>query len=419
MGNALLIGLSRQIALQRELDVVANNIANLNTTGYKADGAVFEEFLMPTASDSSESQAIERLRHKTIKRVTEEYTHFRFNTALAALMEWGDRWLTEDGGPIGRQRGHRYDEIARDFVVIALQDGIRECHRKVTLLSGLDEGLQGDLGVRPAHQREGRLEQGWCLLEGAVVQARRLSDEGEHAHMDRGTRPDQTRDRYRAGSRVDRRHWHWHRPHGHGHRPHGHGHRPHHGGRGSGGMPPCRRGLAAQLQAPGRGARAGDEQRPDVRREKHGAGAAFNVHVGAAAVPGFGFFVTDFGFMPLCFGCGPAGCSCANTGLGSVTADADENTVIVQMVAFSEPNWQLERYLESMEEVGLTEAFLPALKGERDGRLWRSVPGRRWYSDQRGDTPGSQEVVFIHRKRSAASALRTARAVTAPLRPSA
>ena len=29
MENALLIGLSRQIALQRELDVVANNIANL------------------------------------------------------------------------------------------------------------------------------------------------------------------------------------------------------------------------------------------------------------------------------------------------------------------------------------------------------------------------------------------------------
>ena len=35
------LGLSRQIALRRELDVVANNIANLNTTGFKADGAVF------------------------------------------------------------------------------------------------------------------------------------------------------------------------------------------------------------------------------------------------------------------------------------------------------------------------------------------------------------------------------------------
>jgi len=49
MQNALLIGLSRQVALSRELDVVANNIANLNTTGFKADGSLFEEFLSGTA----------------------------------------------------------------------------------------------------------------------------------------------------------------------------------------------------------------------------------------------------------------------------------------------------------------------------------------------------------------------------------
>ena len=51
MENALLIGLSRQTALQRELDIVANNIANLNTTGFKADGAVFADFL-PTRANS-------------------------------------------------------------------------------------------------------------------------------------------------------------------------------------------------------------------------------------------------------------------------------------------------------------------------------------------------------------------------------
>ena len=49
MENAVLIGLSRQIALHRELEVVANNVANLNTTGYKADGSVFQEYLMPVA----------------------------------------------------------------------------------------------------------------------------------------------------------------------------------------------------------------------------------------------------------------------------------------------------------------------------------------------------------------------------------
>lgn len=89
--------------------------------------------------------------------------------------------------------------------------------------------------------------------------------------------------------------------------------------------------------------------------------------------------------------------------MSSVAALADERTVIVQMLAFSDVAWQLPRYLETMEEVGLKEVLLPALREQRDGRLWRRVPGRRWYSDQRGNTPGSEEVVLIHRKAQAAS----------------
>lgn len=84
--------------------------------------------------------------------------------------------------------------------------------------------------------------------------------------------------------------------------------------------------------------------------------------------------------------------------MSSVAALADADTVVVQMLAFSEASWQLPLYIECMETAGLTEVFLPILKGEGDGRLWRSVPGRRWYSEQRGNTPGSKEVVLLHRK---------------------
>lgn len=52
MENALLIGLSRQMALSHELDVIANNIANVDTTGFKADNAAFSQYLMPGASNS-------------------------------------------------------------------------------------------------------------------------------------------------------------------------------------------------------------------------------------------------------------------------------------------------------------------------------------------------------------------------------
>jgi hypothetical protein len=86
--------------------------------------------------------------------------------------------------------------------------------------------------------------------------------------------------------------------------------------------------------------------------------------------------------------------------MSSVSALADSRTVIVQMVAFSEPEWQLPRYLETMRDCGLTEMKLPLLRQDRDGRLWRSVPNRRWYNDQRGETPGAEEVVLVHHKAS-------------------
>jgi flagellar basal-body rod protein FlgF len=49
--NASLVGLSRQVALRRELDVISNNVANMNTTGFKAEQMAFAEYLSPRARD--------------------------------------------------------------------------------------------------------------------------------------------------------------------------------------------------------------------------------------------------------------------------------------------------------------------------------------------------------------------------------
>ncbi len=51
MENALLVGLSRQMALSHQLDIIANNVANIDTTAYKADNESFGQYLMPGASD--------------------------------------------------------------------------------------------------------------------------------------------------------------------------------------------------------------------------------------------------------------------------------------------------------------------------------------------------------------------------------
>ncbi|MCM0607845.1 MAG: site-specific DNA-methyltransferase [Ideonella sp. WA131b] len=86
--------------------------------------------------------------------------------------------------------------------------------------------------------------------------------------------------------------------------------------------------------------------------------------------------------------------------LQSVAALCDGDTVVVQVVAFAQPEWQLPRYLSVADDVGLDECLLPNGTYTPDGRLWRTVPNRRWYADQRGTTNGSQEVVLFHRRRA-------------------
>eukprot|EP01037_Dinobryon_pediforme_P028806 gene28806-32211_t len=42
MENAQLVGLSRQATLGRQIDLIANNIANVNTGGFKAQKLLFQ-----------------------------------------------------------------------------------------------------------------------------------------------------------------------------------------------------------------------------------------------------------------------------------------------------------------------------------------------------------------------------------------
>jgi flagellar basal-body rod protein FlgF len=56
MENTLLVGLSRQMVLERQMDVVANNVANVNTNGFKADNSLFEQYLMPVARENRFNQ---------------------------------------------------------------------------------------------------------------------------------------------------------------------------------------------------------------------------------------------------------------------------------------------------------------------------------------------------------------------------
>jgi hypothetical protein len=77
------------------------------------------------------------------------------------------------------------------------------------------------------------------------------------------------------------------------------------------------------------------------------------------------------------------------------------DSIVIQLVAFSEPRWQLPRYLATMEKAGYAE-LLPICSGEylRDRRIWRNVPGRRWYTKHTPPSGSSSEVLLLHRIRA-------------------
>ncbi|MDA8001767.1 MAG: site-specific DNA-methyltransferase [Alphaproteobacteria bacterium] len=83
----------------------------------------------------------------------------------------------------------------------------------------------------------------------------------------------------------------------------------------------------------------------------------------------------------------------------SIAQICGDSSVVVQMVAFSQPKWQLPRYLEVMTQSGLTEILRSNTK-KTDGadRIWRQVPNRKWHTHREKCTSGAREVVLIHRK---------------------
>ncbi|PLX45161.1 MAG: flagellar basal-body rod protein FlgF [Hyphomicrobiales bacterium] len=63
MDNAVLIGLSQQMALRNQMTVIANNLANVNTAGFKSGRLLFEEYLMPASADNLPGTADTKLSY--------------------------------------------------------------------------------------------------------------------------------------------------------------------------------------------------------------------------------------------------------------------------------------------------------------------------------------------------------------------
>jgi hypothetical protein len=81
----------------------------------------------------------------------------------------------------------------------------------------------------------------------------------------------------------------------------------------------------------------------------------------------------------------------------SLASVLSKGTIVAQLVAFPKPDWQLAEYLLAMREAGFTELEPRCSKSNlRNGRLWRDVPGRKWYANRRGNFGAGSEVLLLH-----------------------
>ncbi|CAA7624132.1 putative flagellar protein [Magnetospirillum sp. LM-5] len=113
MENTSYIALSRQNALWRQLDVIANNMANANTPGFKAEQMMFREFLVDTkSSDRATGTKLAYVQDSGTLRDTREGPLTKTDNPLDIAIH-GDGYFqieTESGMRYSRNGHFRLDE---------------------------------------------------------------------------------------------------------------------------------------------------------------------------------------------------------------------------------------------------------------------------------------------------------------------
>ena len=76
------VTLSRQSGLMNEMRIIANNIANSGTTGFRQEGIVFSEYIKSAAHQSSLSMSRAQVRNTSMEQGTLTQTNGSFDFAI-------------------------------------------------------------------------------------------------------------------------------------------------------------------------------------------------------------------------------------------------------------------------------------------------------------------------------------------------
>ena len=132
MQNALFVGTSSQVALQRELEVIANNMANVSTNGFKGRNTRFQEYLMPVASADSFQRPDRRVSYVIDQGTT---------------LDLSQGPIEQDGNPLHvAVKGEAFLSVQTGQGVRYTRNGAFELDAQGTLVNSDGHKVQGEAG---------------------------------------------------------------------------------------------------------------------------------------------------------------------------------------------------------------------------------------------------------------------------------
>ena len=161
MDNALYVGLSRQMTLRRELDIVANNIANADTTGFKVenllvktepkapavtlDGPKPVKFVIDTGVARDFSQGTLRTTGSPLDLAIEGQAFFKLTTPDGERYTRDGHFRLDDAGKLVTQNGQTVADAGGGELLIDPQKGPLAIAADGTVSQGIEQ--VGKIGV--------------------------------------------------------------------------------------------------------------------------------------------------------------------------------------------------------------------------------------------------------------------------------
>ena len=142
MDTALLVGLSRQMAARRTMDVIANNLANMTTTSFKSESVLFGEHIVEVTNDSGDTEQIAMVLDRGVSLDFAEGrmdpTGNPLDVAISGdgffVVETSDgeqytrngHWGTDDEGRLVTTEGNPILTVDGGYITLSPEDGVPE-----------------------------------------------------------------------------------------------------------------------------------------------------------------------------------------------------------------------------------------------------------------------------------------------------